>query len=195
MPDTRDWVVSGDPIVVDLKKQVTKLQQRKKQRLLNPTLIQKVRKSQIKPRAFIQPLSRQEVVMMVDNPMNSIDLGEKASIIEQLLSIKTIPEGDQRKDQSFFVSYAQRIRDVEKRYRRELKENLQGIKDDVKDAAAEGEAFTFNEQKEMRVFLDKLAKKNYERGLLIAESYRNDLANWLQAKLTSYIKYGDHIVN
>ncbi len=103
----------------------------------------------------------------------------------------------------FFHTYADRLRDAKETYMRKLRDNLQEVKDDVRAAKEDGEDFTFDDEqgnvltglaaaRAARQLLDQLALETYERRLVAAESYRNDLFNYAHALVQNFAKYGDN---
>jgi len=213
LPHTRDW---SDDSNQHLKSLVMKPQQKGLKKIMGSELIQNV-SSRVEPVGDIEPLSENEIDILMGEAFRLDD--ERPSedevnwVYSTLKNLREIPEDNGHYSRpEFFQSYADRLRDAKEKYMRQLRDNLQEVKDDIQYVKEgikdEGRPFDFERDytfeddqgnvltghaaaRIQRQFLDQLALEAYKERLDVAESYRNDLYNYAHALVDNYVQYDD----
>ena len=90
----------------------------------------------------------------------------------------------------FYTSYATRVAVANKAYEATMARVPQQLETARQEAEEENEEFTEEHEIEWKEMLEGFAKRRRTIELRIAESYKNDLANYAYALLVDWSKYG-----
>lgn len=195
LPDTKDWEVSPDSAEQDVRNTCTRYQQKSRKKTVEADIVNRVANKYYEQRkAIIKPLSDRDIEhLLLTYEREGVSTPQTRDlVIAFLTSLQDIPED--HVPNPFFRSYDERLRSAKQIYEDKLKQNLQEVKDDIREVADEiGKSFEFERDytwegfrgssaaRELREELDTLAKKSYNRSLLVAETYRNDLYNYAES--------------
>ena len=197
LPDTKDWEVSADSAEQDVRNTCTRYQQKSRKKTVEADIVNRVaNKYREQRKAIIKPLSDREIEhLLLTYEREGVSTPQTRDLVRAFLtSLQEIPED--HVPNPFFHSYDEQLRRAKQIYEDRLKQNLQEVKDDIREVAneiAKSKSFEFERDytwehfrgssaaRELRKELDTLAKKSYDRSLLVAETYRNDLYNYAES--------------
>ena len=125
------------------------------------------------------PLSHKEASQLLDLYM--IGSPYKTILLPQITAIDTIPE---EYESVFFVKYADRVMKAHRGY----EYNIENITKEIEEIRKEGDDFSKEDEDEYRKDMEILYYQFLQNHLKIAETYNNDLYNYIYSLICEWNK-------